>query len=555
MQIRVTKRVSNSVTTVFISTFHRFGLNVLRNYGYLIGLDENFEIADQNDKYRIIREVVGHELGKENLLEISQEISRGKNGRPIATEKEAKILKSYDLKLKEKNLIDFDDLICLSVLLFERFPELALKFQKRFTHVLIDEYQDINLMQEKLISLLICERSNIFVVGDDDQCIYEWRGSAPTFLSVFASHPLTQVFKLEENFRSDGEIVNMSDKLIKRNNRRIKKKIRCSKRGRKLLFQDKTVEVRPFYSEEDEAKFITNKIKQLVHEYSYSYSDFAILIRRKKQVASIKNCFVNANIPCNDSTGDGEQGLANLIRVLLAIDNFKNEKAWLHAINYPVRVLGNVAYRQLAIENGWQDLNPSQILCNLATTDVDFPGKAFFSARYAMLCDLHRQKDSLSVFDIVGQLLSFYNDEGLKAGEEREIEIKRLSMVQDFASDFSAMRGNGHFSRIREFVDALQCTQQSEDEPAIKNDCVNILTCHKAKGLEFPIVFIPGVQIGNFPNPYFVNSAAELEQERRLFYVTITRAIDRLFITSSADPLDNANGNAFVKNGFFAEIL
>ncbi|MBQ2897925.1 MAG: ATP-dependent helicase [Clostridia bacterium] len=552
MRKRVLDRLGAECNFVGIKTFHKLGLELLRNYCELINYESEFEIADPSTKNNIIREILNDEnIPKNRIVELAQKISYIKNGLDVSDRETSEVFEKYNQELERKGMFDLDDFIWRSVPLLKERPLIQQQYHDKFKYILVDEYQDINFLQKEFIDLICGNEAEIFVVGDDDQCIYEWRGSSPSLLREFVKGEDVEVIRLEDNFRSEKEIVELSDVLIKNNFQRIIKAVTSKKKNSdKALMKDK-IKYGNYPSDAEEARAITNAIIKLNKENAYDFGDIAILVRTNKQVAAITEIFEKNKIPYIEYT-QGDNGFIEFIKVILTVNNFRSSKNIYSAINFPNRIIGNIAYKKLVDENGWKGSNNSDVFRKLYLSDIDFKNRNLFKARYELLKSLSEEKSDLSSVEIIKKLLDYYTFEDAKKSTERNKHIEQveqiLAIAEKYEEDFQAT------ANIQEFIDFLQLTLQNEDEPSLSNGKVNIMTCHKAKGLEFPVVFIPGVQVGVFPNDFFVHNKADLEQERRLFYVTMTRAIDFLFITSYDNPLYVAPTNSVIKRSFISEI-
>ena len=442
-----------------------------------------------------------------------------------------------------------DDFIKKAVELLKNHPEIQQIYHRKYRYVLIDEFQDINKPQETMLELLSSKTTNIFLVGDDDQCIYEWRGSSPQILNDFINQQGVEVIRLEDNFRSDSDIVNLSEGFIKNNLRRIRKNF--FPRKAKNDSSTKKIHYKKLNSAEMEGEEIAKQIIDLKTKNGYQNGEFAILVRSQKQISPITEALQKKGIPYVESQAK-DINFINFIRVLMAINNLNSDKNIMSAINFPNRVIGNVTYRNIKNRYFWGTLTVNAVLKNMYKMTDEFTNCDVFKARYKLLKYLNENQSHYTVPDIIEQLIVYYKSEIYMSSEEKNINIKLSEQVLEIAKKYCSECDNA--CTLQDFIDYLQFVLQSDDETEIDAEKVNIMTCHKAKGLEFPVVFIPGVQIGIFPNDYFVKNEADLEQERRLFYVTMTRAINYLYITCYENPLYIPAENSVIKRSFITEI-
>lgn len=547
MKKRVINELGKDYMDMNIMTFHKLGLKIIRENIDLFSFGDDLEIADNTTIYNIVREIMcENEASDYEISDIVHGISMYKNGMNI---EKPLFFEEYNLKMSEKGLIDLDDLIYRTVELLENNDLIRRLYLSRYKYVLIDEYQDINKQQDKLISLITDEYTNLFIVGDDDQCIYEWRGSTPDLLAKYVNSNDVDVIRLQDNFRSGEAIVNISDNFINKNLKRIKKKLFSKKKKENKVNQTQAIFYERHGSAHLEGEAIARHILELQEEKYHNYNSFSILVRSHKQIKPISDALSSAGIPHSVHSMDSAN-FNSFVCVLLAVDNPNFNRILMPAVNFPNRVLGSIGYKKLCESNNWNSLNTKQIFDEMCSTQEEFRNKSFFTERYRLICKLASQKDELSVVDIINKLVDFYKNEPYLENEEKRLNIELAEQLLGIAKQY--LDENGKVP-LREFLDYVQFMLQDDKETNVDNEKVNIMTCHRAKGLEFPVVFIPGVQVGVFPNDYFVKSESDLEQERRLFYVTMTRAIDKLFISCYDDPL-YVPSNDIIKHSFLAEL-
>lgn len=552
MKKRVVERLGKDYGNMNIMTFHKLGLQILRENGNLIGYSNGVEIADNSTRYNIVRELLSkYSIKDVKLSETVQNISFYKNGVYVNDASILKIIDEYNESLFKQGVMDLEDLICKSVQLLTENPLIRQFYQKLFPYILIDEYQDINEPQKAMIDLLSSETTNMFIVGDDDQCIYEWRGSTPQLLQDFINEKKPYIIRLEDNFRSNEEIVSLSGNFIKSNIKRIQKKLLPSKEKKETSDKQKIIYNR-YPSAEREGFGIADIILDLQENKGYQSGDIAILVRGQKQIKAIREALLEKGIECYEHT-TGDLGFTNFVKVLNTV-NSMNNKNLMSAINFPNKVLGNVGYRKLCEAHNWDNINYVSNFEQMCGLDEEFRNKEIFVNRYNLIKGLFNDKDRLSLPEIINILMNYYQNENYLVNEEKSANIRLCEQVLEIAKKYSQeCCETSSQCTLQGFIDYINYVLQDESETGIDTEKVNIMTCHRAKGLEFPVVFIPGVQVGVFPNDYFVHSEADLEQERRLFYVTMTRAIDYLYISCYDNPLYIPN-NTVIKRSFIAEL-
>lgn len=556
MKKRLKERLGTQAYKIQTLTFHSFGLQVIRDNADLLGYTPDFEILNSSVKNKILRKLLqNNNVSEKEILDYSQRISKIKNGEQTHNALTVSIFEEYNKELKNSNTIDFDDMIELPLKLFNEHPEICNNYKNTYSHILIDEVQDLNNYQTELVKLLLRNDASLFVVGDDDQCIYEWRGAQPEFLKNLVYGKNIEVIRLQENFRSDGSIVNIADSLIGQNVKRIVKMMLPRKKAKaKLNSPPNATIARRFYSAEEEATFIASEIRKSVEAGEYNYNDFAILLRSEKQQGfPIKTALEKNGIPYYEQTSDNIE-YDEFLNVLYTISNFKKKNGINKAVNYPIMIMDNFAYTEACEKFNIDKSKPvSEAFEILDKNGEDFEDSDVFRARYRLIKELNQQRSNLSVSEIIKNLYELYSNEPFANTKKAKEKLSHLQDLLDIAKDFDSayQTSDSKHTAVSEFLDYLNLSSQDESNEDCSISAVNLMTCHKSKGLEFPVVFIPGVQVGIFPNDFFINTNEELEAERRLFYVSMTRAINELYITCYSDPF---RGSGIIKKGFIAEI-
>lgn len=559
MRKRLSGRILEGSTNLNVRTFHSFGLQILRTYGDLLGYQDDFGIISNTTKNKYLRDILGR-LGIERreISAYGNAISRVKNSLPVDSASMPKlddVFSQYENKLKESNLVDLDDMIHKALILLND-ARVKKYYSGLFSHVMIDEFQDVNLPQIHMLQAIVGPKTNTFMVGDDDQCIYEWRGSKPQYISRYAkAGDRVELIKLEDNYRSEGPIVNLSSDFIQHNKNRIAKSLISKKRS---PAQNESKVSQPqflrFPSEVHQAEFFAKEILKLSNRYAYNNGDFAILVRSSKQADIIKEVLTNANIPYIDQQS-GETGYDAFIQVLRTIRNINQKGNLARAVNYPTRTIDNILFADLKEQYNIQGMSTQEAFCYLNGTNDSFENSDLFRSRYQIICDLHSRCETMESSAIIKELLNYYEFERCSGLTEARNKLSYAHRLSEIAEEFEVTQTDGTLSsNIDDFLDYLEISLQDENSAEKFKSSVNIMTCHKAKGLEFPVVFIPGVQVGVFPNDYFIKTESQLEEERRLFYVTMTRAMDHLYVTCYDNPLFSIHPGSIVSKGFIAEI-
>ena len=560
MRERVEKLLPGEGNSVWVSTFHSMCLRILRREIEHLGYDRDFSIYDTDDQRTLMRQILKElKIDSKTLREravlsqISQTKNRGGNAEDYLSESDGDYLskliyqcfKRYEEKLKENNALDFDDLLLKTLELFERFPGVLLQYQERFRYILVDEYQDTNDVQFRLIYSLAKKYSNICVVGDDDQSIYRFRGAnLENILSFEAEFPGCHTIKLEQNYRSTSPILNLANTVIAENRRRKSKKLWTEKtEGKEVLFQE-------YETAEEEAREV---IRHIRGENRF-YKDFAILYRTNAQSRLFEEQCIAWNIPYQIVGGVNfyqRREIKDLLAYMKIMVNQKDDIAFERIINVPKRGIGNASIeklRQYGLQFGGFSLMEA----------IPFAKAAGLSGKALSEIDKFSQTVESWKKEELGKLIeriledTGYETELLSEGaieaesrmeNIRELEGKLLSYIQENREDAS-------LAAFLEEVSLLSDLDRSD----LTEDKITLMTLHGAKGLEFPIVFLVGLSDGLFPSALSLGDDEEIEEERRLCYVGITRAEEELYLSSAKNRMVNGQTQYFKISRFFEDI-
>ena len=552
------ERVENlvgSVQGMWIQTFHSACLRMLRMDGDRLGYDKNFVVYDPSDQKSLMKSLCKERNLDEKryapqyvLSEISKAKESGMNPAEFARKKGGleiyqviyQLYDAYEKQLKKNNAMDFDDLILNAVRLLESDEEILLKYQNRFKYIMVDEYQDTNMLQYRLIKLLAENHRNICVVGDDDQSIYQWRGAdIRNILEFEKDFPGAKVIKLEQNYRSTANIINAAHSVIKRNTQRKDKKLWTeAPDGEKIEYYRAE-------SDYDEARYIADTIRALMRkDPDLTYSDFAVLYRTNVQSRVIEDSFGKKNMPYQVLSGlrfYDRKEIKDMLCYMRLVDNPRDDVSLMRIINEPKRGAGpkTVAGIQAAAASvGKSMLEAMSDPDVLAGTSAK--AAAALGDLAKMIGSLAIEKDNMSVSEIYDLLLvrSGY----LKALEDDPSEAARIendgrldnlmefkSVIEEKAKEAEAM---GEPLTLSTFMEGMALISDVDNHDP-DQEAVVLMTMHSAKGLEFPVVFMPGMEMGIFPGQRSMDSEDGLEEERRLCYVGMTRAKQRLFMSSA----------------------
>lgn len=546
---------------IWISTFHSMCVRILRQEIEVLGdYTRNFTIISETDRDKILKEIIKTlNLDEEDLEKVEMHLDNIKNkgqdieeyfnylmqfGNKNNLKNYYQAVCLYEERLRKSNSLDFDDLLNITLHIFNNYPEILNKYAERFRYILVDEFQDTNLVQYKLVKLLSSVWGNLFVVGDEDQCIYSWRGANyRNILNLKEDFKNVKVFKLERNYRSSKNILDIANNVISNNSERLEKN----------LWTDKDEGLPPViytaYDERDEAQFVAREILNLVDE-GYSFSDFAILMRINALSRSVEEGLLNYNIPYRLYGGQKffERSEVKILLAYISIFvNPKDEISLLKVINFPKRGIGDVAILNLKKEAGENDL-----LSYLTSEKFQFSKyysklKAFVEGYKSLLHDmpaLSLEKFAQKVLEVFG-IISAYQ------GKDED-SVNRLSNIDSFLASVKEFEEQNEDPT---FIDYLASVMLRSDQDDIENGgTVSLATIHAVKGLEFKVVFVIGLEEGIFPLTRANNSKSELEEERRLLYVAITRAEEKIYLTHVNRRYMYGKTNNEVESRFIKEL-
>ena len=550
MRQRVDNLVGFGAESVWVSTFHSACVRILRRFIDRLGYENHFTIYDTDDQKTLIKEVcrkvdVDTKVFKERSL--LSAISSAKNemilpdefelnaGGDFAKMKIAKVYREYEAQMKANNALDFDDLLVKTVQLLQTQPDVLESYQERFRYIMVDEYQDTNTVQFQLVSLLAGKYKNLCVVGDDDQSIYKFRGAnIRNILDFEHEFPDAKVIKLEQNYRSTGNILNAANSVIA-NNRGRKEKSLWTENG-----EGELIRLRQFDTAFDEADFIGEDIKSAVRQGG-SYNDSAVLYRTNAQSRLLEEKFIAMNIPYKIVGGVNfyaRREIKDLLAYLKTIDNGRDDVAVRRIINVPKRGIGLTTINRIqesATERGigfYEALLAPVLIAGVGRSATKLDSFAALIEYFKTLAEEMSITDLLQeVIEKTGYIESLENEDKEEAKTRKENIDELISKAAAYEESCQDKDEKATLSGFLEEV-ALVADIDSLDED---QEYVVLMTLHSAKGLEFPRVYLAGMEDGLFPGYMSINAGdrEELEEERRLCYVGITRAEQELTLTSA----------------------
>ncbi|MBO4780525.1 MAG: UvrD-helicase domain-containing protein, partial [Selenomonadaceae bacterium] len=554
MKSRAAKLIGKPARDVWLSTFHSFCARLLRCEIEVTGrFTKNFAIYDAGDTRSLVKQCVDElRLGESIFANVHLTISNLKNelidpakyreknffgGNPY-TINVAKIYELYQKKLQENNALDFDDLIFATVKLFREFPDVLDKYQERFKYILIDEYQDTNAAQYALTNLLAAKYRNLCVVGDADQSIYGWRGAdMRNILNFERDYPEAHIVLLEQNYRSTKTILNAANSVIQNNiDRKPKNLWTQNGGGEKIKFV--TLE-----SDLQEAFVVAKEIKRLVGREELNYNDIAILYRTNAQSRLFEERFINEEIPYLIVGGlkfYDRKEIKDILAYLHVIANPRDDLHLRRIINVPKRGLGITNINRLAAFASQNQISILEVVSDkkllMQVPEINPRFRAGLQDFAAMIMSFSESANNLPVDKLITTVL---NESGyLKMLRETMEEGKRdnvsreenLGAFVDSAKEFGEMNPGG---TLEDFLNHVALITDLDNLDEEKDARVKLMTVHAAKGLEFKVVFVVGMEDGLFPHVNAINDRAALEEERRACYVALTRAKTKLYITAA----------------------
>ena len=570
MRERVDRLVGSAAKDVWLSTFHSFCARLLRyEIDALDGYGKNFVIYDASDSKTVVKDC----LKEMNLDEkqyppgqVQAAISDAKNqmmgpdalaqaSENFHRQKIAEVYAAYQRVLRKNNALDFDDLLMLAVRLLQTSEEVREKYQKRFQYILVDEYQDTNGAQYQLTKLLAARHRNLCVVGDADQSIYGWRGAdISNILDFEKDYPEAAVIRLEQNYRSTKTILTAANAVIANNQNR---------KPKNLWTENATGAPITTYcaqDERDEAAFIAQEILRQQESTGISYGDVAVLYRTNVQSRAIEEGFMRMGVPYTMVGGlkfYDRREIRDLIAYLHVLFNPLDTLSLLRIINVPKRGLGATSISRLNEYAAAHDMSLFDVISSPEAL-AEIPGvtartKAPLSAFAMMMFDLLGEMDATPISEFVERVLDATGYIQALEAEDKPENKSRIENLQEFigvAKDFEA---TAETPTLEEFLNHIALISDIDDAD-LADERVTLMTLHSAKGLEFPFVFMTGMEEGIFPHTRTLMDDAELEEERRACYVGITRAKQKLYMTYAQHRMIYGNITSFPPSRFLSEI-
>lgn len=537
--------LGKAVDTIWLGTFHSACSRMLRKHGQVIGLPSNFVIYDEDDQRSLIKAIFKEldiDIDKFSVAAVQTAISNAKT--EMVSPKElaeiaetqfqqvvAKVYNRYQQALSQAKAVDFDDLLWLALKMLYEHPQVADYYQTNFLHVLVDEYQDVNKPQHELALLLSAKNGNLFVIGDDDQNIYSWRGSdVRLMLELPKRFPQIQIYTLEQNYRSTQIILDIAWHVIKQNKQRHEKRLRAVREGGEpaVLFRAQ--------DDYEEAAFVASIVNEWVQKGKFRYNDFAVIYRINAQSRPFEETFIRWGIPYRVIGAlrfYERKEIKDIIAYLRVLINPYDEVSLIRVINMPPRGIGEKTLerlRQFALQRAvplWEAISS-----DVALTTLERKARMAVKGFAELINMLKAQMETLTLPQLISGIIEAINyAEYLVRSEGQIVAQERLENLAQLVAGAERQHGEVPSSQsLQQFLDQLALLSP-QDEVNWQNEVVTLITAHSAKGLEFPVVFIVGLEEGLFPHSRSLENSWQIEEERRLLYVALTRAKDHAFLT------------------------
>lgn len=565
MKERVEELIGEDAKQIWLGTFHSICVRILKREIEYLGYTKDFNIIDEQDKQKVLKEI----FKKQNIDEknfgmsyIISEISNAKN-QMETPEKYIKkwqddyrkeiignVYDMYQKTLKQNNSLDFDDILCLTVELFMKNPDRLSYYQEKFHQILVDEYQDTNHVQFVLISMLAEAHKNVCVVGDESQSIYAFRGAdISNILDFEKEYEGAKIIKLEQNYRSTKTILNAANSVINNNKSKIEKNLWTE--------NDEGEKIRYFTSknEYEEVEYIVDKIDKMCRTGKFTYKDFALLYRTNAQSRVIEDVFMREGTPYKLVGGTkfySRKEIKDMVAYLKLINNIKDNVSFTRIINEPKRGIGDTSVDRIkqkaeqnnisAFEYIENPLNIAELRCSNAIDSFK-----------RIILDLVQMKDSIKVSELMKNILELTGYEAELLKEKTVENESRLENLYEFIGVAKEFEEEEADNALQDFLDSIALVADV-DNLEEGTEAVTLMTMHNAKGLEYPVVFLVGMEEGLFPSKRSIDEENGVEEERRLCYVGITRAKEELYLTNARQRTMYGTTTYTIPSRFIEEI-
>lgn len=544
MKERVQNLIGDTVNSVWLGTFHRICVKILRAHAELVGLKHNFTILGEDDQKRLIKQILeaeGRDDKKYPPQSFVDSISRLKD-KGITVDKAVSEFRSsilltvyqkYQTRLLELNCVDFGDILLDTLILLQSNPEVADIYLDKFKYIMVDEYQDTNVTQYLLLRLLSQKHRNICCVGDDDQSIYSWRGAEiENILRFQKDFEDAKVIRLERNYRSTANILNAASSLIAHNTERLGKTLKVAENSPSARYADDKIRVNNYFSGEEEAKQITSEIEKL-HHNGFNYSDIAVLVRTAAQTREFEEKFINEAIPYQVIGGPKfyeRAEIRDILAYLRVLLQPSDDLAFERIINKPSRGIGAKTIEKLRQITHLKQVSMFDAVEYLLAEASGISSKAKNNL-IEFINNFKTWRELLvhvQPADLTNQII---NDSGYMDMLKNDTSAEAEGRIENLRELINVMSDSDNYPTMEEFLEHVSLVM--DNDSSMDGNKVMLITLHSAKGLEFDAVFLPGWEESLFPHQRSLDEggANSLEEERRLAYVAITRAKRKLYIS------------------------
>ncbi|MBO6280918.1 MAG: UvrD-helicase domain-containing protein [Alphaproteobacteria bacterium] len=545
MQERVQNLIGDMASSVWLGTFHRICVKILRNHAELVGLRPNFTILGEDDQKRLIKQILESEgLDDKKYPPISfvESISRLKDKGLTVDKAQSeyrssillRVYAKYQARLIELNCVDFGDILLDTLILLQSNPDILAKYQDKFKYIMVDEYQDTNVTQYLFLRLLSQKNRNLCCVGDDDQSIYSWRGAEIKNIMRFQQDfEDAEVIRLERNYRSTANILNAASSLIMHNATRLGKTLRVAENSPAGKYGNEKIKVLSLYNGEEEAKWIADEIEKL-HRSGFQYANMAVLVRTAFQTREFEEKFINEAIPYQVIGGPKfyeRAEIRDILAYLRVIIQPNDDLAFERIINRPARGIGAKTIEKLQ-QTARNRQTSMYKAVNFMLDEGALSGKARTNLieLTAKFTEWQKMALALSPADLVEQVI---DESGYLDMLKNDTSAEAEGRIENLKELVNVMSDTDNYPTLPEFLEHVSLVMDNDSN--IDQNKVMLITLHSAKGLEFDVVFLPGWEEELFPHKKSLeeSGAGALEEERRLAYVALTRAKQKLYITTT----------------------
>jgi len=559
MKERIYKIVGNEAKNLWMGTFHSVFARILRAEAEKIGYPSNFTIYDTQDSKSLLKSIIkamnlDDKVYKPGLVynRISsaknnlRDVNNYCNNSTIRTDDEAskkpligEIYKEYEKRCFKSNAMDFDDLLFKTVILFNEHPDVLLKYQSKFKFILVDEYQDTNFSQYLIVKKLAARFENICVVGDDAQSIYAFRGAnIQNILNFKRDYPDVKTFKLEQNYRSTQNIVNAANSVIENNKEQLEKEVWTDNT------EGERIKVSQSLTDNEEGKYIANEVFDIQQNHQARYSDFAILYRTNAQSRALEEALRKKNIPYRIYGGLSfyqRKEIKDILAYYRLSLNHNDEEALKRVINYPTRGIGNTTLEKLITAATTNDMSIWDVIQSSEQMGLGFNRGTLqklneFSELILSFSKVAENAEAYEAGSYIashsGILKDLFTDKTPEGVARYENIQELLNGLKDFSESYPA-NNLGAKPMLADFMQDVALLTDADNDDKEDQNRVSLMTIHASKGLEFPYIIIAGLEENLFPSQLSLNSRSDLEEERRLFYVALTRAMNRIILSYS----------------------